>query len=340
MRWYWIFGLLLLVCAPLSALAQLNVRVSVKFILGSSGQRPSNGGGFGASGVDLVNNASVISNINYSNDLMRRNGRGYQYTLTEIQDVSGWSGFFNLAARDQDNKEALQAVATSNATTRAQFFWRDNAVNVYINNTSSGYCSSVGNGEAIFVGSRAYDTLIIHEVGHFFDLAHTHSGEQFRDSDNSSCAAADCTCAILLGGNTDGITDTIADHECWSRAQIAAGTPGASQTQIDNVWLNIMSYHLPQDRFTSGQLDVWTDTANSARNAMVTGRTRFVDRDNVSGFQFGTSVFPYPTVGTGVANAIAGDIVLIRPGNYNQPQTINKAVTLRATRGNAVIGIP
>jgi hypothetical protein len=31
---------------------------------------------------------------------------------------------------------------------------------------------------------------------------------------------------------------------------------------------------------------------------------------------------------------------LIRPGNYNEPMTISKPVTLRATRGNATIGAP
>jgi len=340
MKTFWLFLLAGLVCVPSSARADLNVRVSVKFILSAGGNRPSNGGGWGANGVDLVDNATVISNINYANELMRRHRRGYQYTLTEIQDVSGWSGFFNLAARNGPNKDALQAVATSNATTRAQFFWRDNAINIYINNTSSGVCSFPGPEAAIFVGSRAYDTLLIHEMGHYFDLYHTHQDEQFLDADDSSCAAADCTCAQLIGGNNDNVGDTLRDHECWSRAQIAAATPGASQTQIDNVWLNIMSYHIPQDRFTSDQLDRWTDAANSSRNAVVTGHTRFVDRDNGSIFQFGTSAFPYQTVTVGVANANAGDIVLIRPGNYNQPQTISKAVTLRATRGSAVIGIP
>jgi nitrous oxidase accessory protein NosD len=36
-----------------------------------------------------------------------------------------------------------------------------------------------------------------------------------------------------------------------------------------------------------------------------------------------------------------GDIVLVRPGNYNKEITINKPVTLRATRaGGATIGKP
>src|SRR5436190_11789842 len=94
-----------------TAEAQLRVRVSIKFILGSSGQRPSiGGGGFGSSSYALTSDSAVISNINYANELLTRMGRGYQYQLTEIQDVSGWSGFFSISARDQGNKEDLEAV--------------------------------------------------------------------------------------------------------------------------------------------------------------------------------------------------------------------------------------
>jgi len=323
--------------------AQLEWRISVKFILGPSGQRPSNSGCFGDSGVALIDNASVVSNINYANQLLDRTGRGYRFRLTEIQDVSGWSGFFSIAARDAGNKAAVEAVATSNATTRAQFFWRDNAINVYINNTSSGYCSFPGSGNVIFAGSCAYDTLIIHESGHFMNLAHTHDTEQFLNANGTSCSSG-CSCAQLIGGN-DGINDTPLDHECWNRAQIVAANPGFSSDGIDNTWLNIMSYHLPQDRFTSDQLDRMTDTSNGARFNLATGRTRFVDRNCgtiLSDGSSGCGLFsgPYRTVGGGVSAANNGDIVLIRPGTYAEPGTINKAVTLRATRGPATIGLP
>src|SRR5882672_452920 len=89
--------------------AQLEWRISVKFILGPGGQRPGNSGCFGGSGVALIDNASVISNINYANELLDRNCRGYRFRLTEIQDVSGWSGFFSIAARDGGNKAAIEA---------------------------------------------------------------------------------------------------------------------------------------------------------------------------------------------------------------------------------------
>lgn len=322
-----------------TAEAQLRVRVSIKFILGSSGQRPSiGGGGFGSSSYALTSDSAVISNINYANELLTRMGRGYQYQLTEIQDVSGWSGFFSISARDQSNKEDLEAVATSNATTRAQFFYRSDAINIYINNSSSGYCSFPGGGTIIFAGSQAYDTLLIHEMGHYMSLAHTHAGEQFRDSDNSSCAAANCSCAILIPGTSDGFADTLPDVDCWSRAQMVAANPGATTTQIDNTFLNIMSYHLPQDRFTADQFDAWTDGANSPRFSVVTGRTRFVATSGNDTTGTGSSGSRVRTLARGVTIASAGDIVLLRAGSYNETATITKAVTLRGTRGTVVIG--
>jgi nitrous oxidase accessory protein NosD len=47
-------------------------------------------------------------------------------------------------------------------------------------------------------------------------------------------------------------------------------------------------------------------------------------------------------VATGVAaaNASGADVVLIRSGNHNEPQTITKALTFRATRGTVVVGRP
>jgi Pregnancy-associated plasma protein-A len=323
--------------------AQLEWRISVKFILGASGQMPAANAGFGASSVFLTNNQAVIDNIAFANQILDRTGRGYRFRLTEVRTVSGWSGFFNLPARDGINKGALEAVATSNATTRAQFFWRDDAINVYINNSSSGYCSFPGDGNVIFAGATAYDALIIHECGHFFDLRHTHDTEQFRNGNGTPCNAG-CSCAQRLGGD-DGIGDTLFDNECWNRAEIAAGNPGANDFQIDNTWMNLMSYHLPQDRFTTLQLDRITDLSNGSRNNVATGRTKFVDRNCAVLFPDGNSVCtglagPYRTVTAGVNGAASGSIVLIRTGTYIEPGTINKPLTLRATRGSVTIGNP
>ena len=52
----------------------------------------------------------------------------------------------------------------------------------------------------------------------------------------------------------------------------------------------------------------------------------------------GSSGSRYRTLAKGVTIAGSGDIVLLRTGNYAETLTITKAVTLRATRGNAEVG--
>ena len=113
---------------------------------------------------------------------------------------------------------------------------------------------------------------------------------------------------------------------------------------------NVMAYHRDeggsQSVFTSDQWDKIADFTRTDRANVMNGKTVFVDRTNTVcvplGFSqcSGLSGGPFPTVGQGVAFALAGDIVLIRPGHYNEPMTITKAVALRATRGDALIGKP
>ena len=87
-------------------------------------------------------------------------------------------------------------------------------------------------------------------------------------------------------------------------------------------------------------MDRAIDAANGARINVASGRTRFVDRNGNVFVQLGSSVFPFVTVDNGYSAAAAGDIVLLRPGTYNEPGTYTKLVTFRATRGNATIGVP
>jgi hypothetical protein len=119
----------------------------------------------------------------------------------------------------------------------------------------------------------------------------------------------------------------------------------ANQAAVDRIWNNLMSYHGRQHSTTlctPDQNDRWTDSANSDRPGVRTGRTRFVATTGNDTTGTGTSANRYRTLAKGVTVAAAGgaDIVLLRNGNYNEPQTITKAVTLRATRGDAFIGKP
>lgn len=85
-----------------------------------------------------------------------------------------------------------------------------------------------------------------------------------------------------------------------------------------------------------------TDASNGKRREVASGRTVFVDAnapgiapDGSSKGGFGGG--PYKNLGSGIDAAETGDIVLIRPGTYTDATRLTKAVTFRATRGNATL---
>ena len=168
----------------------------------------------------------------------------------------------------------------------------------------------------------------------------------------------DCeSCTSLM---SDDIDDTLPDRECWSSNQIAANAfpadyPNLSDAQImqvSNTFNNVMSYHRPDGGtatvLTPDQWDHLADYTRTNRSNIMNGKTLFVDNTTPAcaaraGFSecFGANVGgPLLTVAQGITRASAGDIVLVRPGHYNEPMTITKAVALRATRGDALIGKP
>lgn len=336
-------ALLLLLAAPAPAFAassDISMRISVKFILGPGNAMPGGGNGNFNGFDDITNQVSV------ANAFLRGTGRGYQFQIWENTTVAGdASAFFNLS---RDDKEDLEAAAEADPT---EFKYRNNAINMYVNNAdNSAVCSFPPDDDIILYGQSSRSTSLWHESGHYFNLSHTHTGQDFLNGNGTDCTNK-CSCAQVLGGSSDGCADTIADNECWDTQNlIAQGNYGmnyaslsaANQTRVDNIHFNIMSYHDTRDRMTSDQLDRWTDAANGDRNADCTGRTRFVATTGNDATGDGSSGNRFKTLAMGVAVASGGgiDIVLLRAGNYNEPQTITKAVTLRATRGNAVIGLP
>ena len=327
--------LLLLALLPLSASAQLQWRLSIKLIADANGNPPPN------AAQNLTNEVLV------ANQLLTNYARGYSFQINELLTLTGVSQWYNITARNNSNKLALQAAARANPSLYA---YRNNSINVYVVNSTSGVCSFPPGDDIVLVGANAYRTLLLHECGHFFDLRHTHNTETFENGDGSPCNnPAPCTCARAREGD-DGIADTPLDNECFTLNQISSVNfdnrpydllTGAEKAFVNNTWLNIMSYHPPANLaiLTDDQLDFATDASNTSRFNVATGRTRFVDRTH-PGAQDGSRANPFRSVGQGVVAAANGDIVLIRPGNYNEPRTYDKPVTLRATRGNATIGQP
>ena len=320
------------------AAAQIDWRVSVKVVLRSDGTRPPGG--------ILTTDAGVESALAAANELIGRFGRGYQYRLTEIVDLPGHANLL-----DQDCQVASSNILAGVQTNAGSYVWRNNAINVYITRTSDTEgCAFNG---LLVLNFNTNPKVFVHESGHFFGLDHT-QGRGCRGCDDPTPPGLPPGMCSIFPGD-DQISDTLPDLQCWFRNDIATNFFGrfytnllaAEKIRVDNTTSNIMSYR-PQfrDILTSGQLDRMADTSNDTRRNVASGLTWFVDRDNRCTGRTGSSACtngtegPLQTVTTGVNRASAGDIVLIRPGHYNEPMTISKAVTLRATRGDAVVGKP
>ncbi|HEY3267447.1 MAG TPA: M43 family zinc metalloprotease [Armatimonadota bacterium] len=317
----------------------ITIRLSYKIVLSPvDGTRPLNDWSHPELGT--VTDQQIDDVVTSMNAMLATYGRGYRYQRVAILDVGGIgdttgpSKWFIQPPEGfkPDWQQTMDAEAHAN---KALYKWDDNAINIYsINAIHGGSAPFPGSYDLVAIGGAtvSYDLLTIHELGHFFNLCHT-----------QGCGCNDCD------GLDDGVSDTILDGSTWdSEDSIAQHDFGllysqltaTQMNQVDDVWLNIMSYHNVGNRLTEGQLDRWTDGANGGRFNTVSGRTWFVDSH--SGAGDGSSTAPFASLISGVtsADAARGDIVLIRAGAYNNRNyTINKNVTLRASRyGGVVIG--
>lgn len=351
-------GLLMLISSLASLQAEITIRLSVKYILAFTGARPDAG--------NIGTSAGFDAEITRANCILAATGRGYQLQVVEYLDIrppvpqgQSSSYWYNLDARA--NRAVFEAAALADQTT---WRWRGDAINIHVNNSSSGQCSFVGGGLSISLGNDIIVGTVLHELGHFFNLRHTHS-------------AADNDGDINDWGDGDGLAETLDDDPDASLANINARYPGESQQKRDDLYFNVMSYH-QEDRLLPDQMDLWTDTANGPRNGFTTGRTIWVDRNNaclspndlIEPFRTLANALtdipdgarlcktynltpgnplppltvslggPYKTFSAGLNAAGSGHVVMVRAGRYNEPQTINKKVTLTATRGVATIGAP
>jgi hypothetical protein len=291
-----------------------------------------------------IPNEEVQAYIDYGNDVLRKSGRGYQMSLTEIANVANASRWFNINAAgdgdDTDKKgdpaELEKEVKDSFNSGVNKFLFRDNAINIYIvGSNTQGSCSCGPNQDSdIIVLSQNInpDWVILHESGHFLDLPHTHDGEQ---------AAGGATACVNLNPGNDGIKDTLPEHSCWNFNQLSINNPNATTTQLNNTFFNIMAKHGSTPGFrtvlTSDQLDVMADASNGHRSEVTNGKTIFVDEAALGLVPTGNSGAPHKQLKNGIDDTGAADIVLMRTGSYILKDPLTKAVTLRASRGDATI---
>ena len=353
--------------------ADIRIRVSFNFIQNNSGSRPP--------GTVFGTNATVIAEVNAANQILATEGRGYSLELLKdgngqivIGDVPNYTDPAFVSASTPVNPSGhAYLIAPSGATAQAienharqansNYNFRTDAVNVYVVQGAGGfvgYCSFPSDNRSTILVSSGSDgrppgQLILHEIGHFFNLAHTF--------DSCSCCLPQTNpgCSNTFGDD-GGIADTLPDFFCanasgvnvsatqaeivtngnstgFLSAAVYASLTLAEQGFVDRSVNNLMSYRSNANRITEDQMDRWTTTANIQRLVAVTGKTFFTATDGNNSSTGLMAILPIRTLASAYAR-VSGtdDIILLRTGSYHENITLNQPCTLRATRGAATIG--
>jgi hypothetical protein len=317
-----------------SAQAQILWRVSIKQIV-----HPLTGV---TTCTDWASLADAQRGIDEANAILDATGRGTRLVLTDYTLVPNANNF-SILTPTPENVGIIEDYALTH-----NYGWRGDAVNVYLTQAEGdfiGYCSFPGvNRSTIIIactGGRTRGELLLHEIGHFFDLAHTFIGSTCCDRTSTPNCSHTFSANGILG---DLIPDLVCDYPdeiATNRFGVVVAQLNAADLALFNVtYRNLMTYHSVTVQLSEQQNDIVAITANTVRANAVQGHTRFVSN---FGFVFGggnRTAPSLPTVGQAVGQAAGGDAVVIHAGNYNEPQTITKALTIHATRGVVTIGTP
>ncbi|MCF7734126.1 MAG: hypothetical protein K9N23_20750 [Akkermansiaceae bacterium] len=306
---FYLTSLLAALLAPAALRADIQVIVSVKAILDSNGNWPSNTNTIGSTGVNLNSEQAVRDNIALTNTQLAAKGYPFRLSLRSntVYTLSGFANsWFTGDARTAAFRDSIEAAATASDATKTTWKWHDDAINIFLNDSRSGFCSSPGSSRrTITVGAGAYDELIMHEIGHFLSLAHTHSGDG--DGDLNDWA------------DGDGFDETLADDADATASDINARYPAETQATRDNLIFNRMSYHSPQDVFVWDQLQAIVETVNGARDPECRGEGFFVrsnGSDTSNGRTYATRV---ATMARAAALSTSGNDVILIQGTINVP---------------------
>lgn len=182
-----------------------------------------------------------------------------------------------------------------------------------------------------------------HEIGHFFNLYHTHE----------TTFGAECVDGSNCSDEGDLLCDTPADPGLSANNMNGSCTYTGSAMDACNgdtynpqTW-NFMSYADPKScrtAFTGGQHNralithVYSRLDDFAWTACGCAWIVWADLNGVDA-NVGTQQYPFDHIAEALSRTCAGGSVYIKPGYYAEaPRTINQAVTLKAVDGMVTIG--
>lgn len=362
--WFGLAGLLCL--APFAEAQEIDIRLSIKYILSAGGSRPPG---------HYSTEQNVRDVIEDTNARLRSYGRGYRYVIVpngagNFDEVSestapGSSDFFTISPSSENYD--LENAAEANP---AGYFWRTDAVNVYIvsccaagatiptspsdKNYRVVFFSADVNFTATDPDRHSQRVIWPHELGHYFDLYHPWDNDGISDT-RPEPTPFQCSgspgCGPGFGCALGGVSECCCATKI-SNLVTASNNGGWTQLEFLDLRYNIMGYMAAADcvcqgedmvttdnmRLSEGQLDRFTDATRQYRSSDVSGLTFFVDRQNTTEPFNGLSTDPYTTLGAALPVAGPRDIIMIRGGVYPENIVISTPRTLRASRGVVRIG--
>lgn len=245
------------------SLCSQEIRLSFKLILDpATGLRPT------------YTDRNYLDNlITEVNDIMCQNNSSMYFTLTEVQEIGGIleessTLFYDLQPLTE--RRGLEELEIRAKSSPDEYLWRSNSINIYFNDGGEGGVCSFPNGyganETILIGVRDFGGLLLHEIGHYFNLCHTFG-----------CFCGGCgQCALE---QDDGLDDTIFDNPCWSLDELSeqnlflaySDLEDSEKEKVDNTYNNVMGYRYEKKRLTPQQLALWKYTMinESTRTAVI-----------------------------------------------------------------------
>lgn len=279
-----------------TCLAEVPVRISVKFIVDANGNRPATG--------NCNTDAEINGQVNLGNSIFKNAISELSIDLLEIVDVPNISQYFNVGLDPAITQ--LRQDALNNPTL---YSWRNDAINIYVNGSGDGGIAILpSDNDIIMIAQGCRQEVIVHELGHSLYLYHTH--------ENDLCA------------------DTIPDNAGWTRDQITQNNFGclyadcnaSQQDQADMVWSNVVSYHpSPRNRLSQCQMDRESTQGYSDKNWLYTKMPIYINSGFTGSPKNGSFTNPYQTLQSAISAGWANNsIIVLQQGSYTMTQsTVN-----------------